>query len=67
MQVITSRLKELGYEASNVQVITQGKGDDATMFLVNESGVIKITNCMEVIGCCTDQGASPIIEMRSAL
>ena len=44
-QVITSRPEELGYEAPNFQVIIQGRGDDASMFLVNTSGVIKTIDC----------------------
>ena len=40
-QVISSKLVELGYEVESVQVIIQGRGDDAPMFLVNENGIIK--------------------------
>ena len=43
--MIALRLKELGYEALNVQVILQGRGDDASMLLVNESGIIKTIDC----------------------
>ena len=65
-QVITSRLKELGYEAPNVQVIIQGRGDDTSMFLVNTSGVIKTIDCAKIISYHADQGTGPI-ELRSAL
>ena len=41
-QMISSKLEELGYEAHTVQVIIQGRGDDAPMFLANENGVIKL-------------------------
>ena len=59
-QMITSKLEEWGYEAPNVQVIIQGKGNDASMFLVNESGVIKAIDCVKVISCRGDQGTGKL-------
>ena len=35
-QLIEGRLEDLQYQAQNVQVIIQGKDDEAAMFLVND-------------------------------
>ena len=41
-QMIDGKLADLQQEATNVQVIVQGKSDGAAMFLVNENGIMTI-------------------------
>ena len=43
-QMIEGKLVQQQYQPQNVQVVVQGKDDEAAMFLVNENGVIK---CIE--------------------
>ena len=42
--MIDGKLANLQHEATNVQVIVQGKTDEAAMFLVNEDGIILSIN-----------------------
>ena len=44
-QMIQGKLIQQQYQPQNVQVVIQGKDDEATMFLVNENGVIKFESC----------------------
>ena len=62
-QVISSKLVELGYELESVQVIIQGRGDDALMFLVNENGIIKTID-YKVTNRRADGGTGPNVELR---
>ena len=46
-RAIEKKLTERGYEPESVQVIIQGRGDDASMFLVNDTGIIKMIECVK--------------------
>ena len=61
-QAIKEKLTDMEYEPENVQVIIQGRGDDAMMFLVNNTGIIKTIECGKA--ACEQRGRS---DARSAL
>ena len=66
---IEEKLTEMGYEPESVQVIIQGRGDDASMFLVNDTGIIKMIECVKA-GCRAhdhDETSSESADSRSAL
>jgi len=64
-EMIISKLDEMGYEAQSVQVVIQGRGDDAPMFLVNDNGIIKTVDSKVIRRA--DDGTGPNTELRSAL
>ena len=54
------------YEPAAVQVIIQGRGDNAPMFLVNDTSVIKTIECSRVMSRVNDETSSEVYS-RSAL
>ena len=54
------------YEPENVQVIIQGRGDDAMMFLVNNTGIIKTIECGKA-ACRVNNEVGSETNARSAL
>ena len=40
-QMIEGKLGDLQYEATNIQVVIQGKADESIIFLIDDSGIIK--------------------------
>ena len=64
--MITEKLTEMEYEPESVQVIIQGRGDDASMFLVNDTGIIKTIECVKMV-CCTNDETSSESDLCSAL
>jgi len=58
-------INKMIYETQSVQVVIQGRGDDAPVFLVNNDGIIKIVDCKVV--CHANDGTGPNIELCSAL
>lgn len=65
-QMIQEKLGEMGCEPSDVQIIIQGRGDDAQMFLVNDTGIIKTIECSRVASHVHDEISSEV-DSRSAL
>ena len=64
---IEEKPTEMEYEPESVQVIIQGRGDDASMFLVNDTGITKTIECVKV-GCRVhDETSSELADSRSAL
>lgn len=43
-QMLGEKLREMGHDPANVQVVIQGDGDVANLYLVDDSGVIKAIN-----------------------
>ena len=65
-QAIKEKLLEMEYEPMNVLVIIQGRGDDASMFLVNDNDIIEKIECGKVACRANDETGSES-NSRSAL
>lgn len=65
-RMIEEKLTEMEYEPESVQVIIKGRGDDASMFLVNDTGIIKTIECVKTV-CRTNSETSSESDSRSAL
>ena len=63
----TCKLTEMEYEPESVQVIIQGRGDDASMYLVNDTGIIKTIECVKVVYRTNDETSSKSADSCSAL
>jgi len=57
-QAIKEKLLKMEYEPVNVQVIIQGRGDDASMFLVNDNDIIEKIECGKVACRVNDETGS---------
>ena len=66
-RAVEEKLTEMEYEPESVQVIIQGRGNDASMLLVNDTGIIKIIECVKA-GChAHHETSSESADSRSAL
>ena len=65
-QAIKEKLTDMEYEPENVQVIIQGRGDDAMMFLVNNTGIIKTIECGKA-ACRVNNEVGSETDARSVL
>ena len=66
-RAIEEKLTEMEYEPESVQVIIQGRGDDASMYLVNDTGIIKTIECVKVVYRTNDETSSKSADSCSAL
>ena len=64
---IEEKLTEMEYEPESVQVIIQGRGDDDSMFLVNDTSNIKTIECVKAVCRAHDETSSESADSRSAL
>ena len=66
-RAIEEKLTEMKYEPKSVLVIIQGRGDDTSMFLVNDTDIIKTVECVKA-GCrLHNETSSESVDSRTAL